>query len=542
MKINLEYNLFPTTDNLLTKIVYLMRILSISDKDVAIYSEDDKVKFVVFVACFLAGKTLYIARDADHLNSIAILTNIGTIISEGEFTFLKNIDLYCRIDKEALFSTDKDYMFLHMISLKNTTISAYRSLRASSFRRNTDVEDILDLRLNRSSYISLVQWINWERYTYTTRNIKYMLETISSEFKDNPLSLVYMHNLPFAKGFAYMLYFFLRGDLVTLANSSVLYNTIMNTDRPLQALLLVDGEGANKSWHNSFKYKVYSPLNRFLNKWKVTKWITKFTYDYIIRKEIFGRKNYEAIIIDKERSLDRAEFYDHARTRISTICGTYADGFTLGINRYDEKKLKIVDNTFRVMDSGNSIKIKVDSINRFEFKGKRVAENMKIFYSSHSKNESDLYHKSGLYGELNGEIMTIKADLSDIYYDPKGNIAVDVGTCKRSFMAIPYLKEVEFFKVADSFVLITSLDRNFINKYYEKANLAWVISHLKKAVKEYNNQTDEEQEISKVIISTMFFENMKDIREDISKREFIELLNQQPSNCLEEFCKGQKVL
>jgi len=236
----------------------------------------------------------------------------------------------------------------------------------------------------------------------------------------------------------------------------------------------------------------------------------------------------ELILFNHDRSLDASAFLDKTHTKVSTIFGTPADGYTLSINRYDDKKLKIIDNSFRIM--GSQIKIEKDAINRLYISGERISNSMKTKPAIQSKDQNDLFHVDDHYCDINGEILTIKADSEDLYFYNEGNIAVDIGTKRRSLMAIPFLRRVDVIKYRGKFICIVELDKKFIKERLEVPKQLFAINILREKVNEINSYFDNSERISRIIVQRKFFEEYDRTSHIISKKNYIEYLDQLPFN------------
>ena len=549
MKLKVTINPYPNMKILITKIIHLMRLVSISHGDVILVDWSKNIKFVLFTACLLAGKTLFLVRNNDGVREIKFTERIGTIFYDGfvKYDNYQPANFTASIISEHLFSSVNNFEFLYIHSWSEPHYATYAAIVDSSFKDERDtMNNMFQMRFDRkrlSSMPILTIKQNNKNYTYDSDSIFHMLNAVDSEFENEPKSYVKFDEVSFEQGFIYMLYFFLRGDMISIGDKQVIANILMNSDTKLKEIIFTDNTHVNKNFHKIFKYHIYSNWIMFLDRWWITKWITKFTYDYIIRGKILRRNNHEMVIINKERSLDKSQFLDHTRTRVSVIYGTPADGYTLGINRYTDKELSIVDHSFRVMDAGNSLKLQIDSLSRLCIGGERISGYIKGDKIAQSKTENDLYYLGDVYCELNGEILTIKADLTDIYYyDNECNVAMDVGTRKRSLMAIPYLREVDVFKVKDKFVTIVDIDNDFVNQKFQPnlRHLNGVLTILRNNLIELNDELQESDEMHEVFVSTKFFEWVDSTKHTITREDFIKLLNQQPSNYLKRFLKGEE--
>lgn len=532
MKVKVVKTQFSFIKVLITKIIYLMRMMRVSDGDVLLYSNNNRVTFVVFVAALLANRTLCVVTEGNHAYSTIMNNDIGTVLYNGILHFLFSsremhaVDSIMRIDTFGLFSKNAtDFEWLSIRHANVSTYKYYSALRNQSFKDEREALENNFKFINDQQKGGLVLKQGATSINYETSNILEMLEVVNSEFKEEQHLFTDVFDVPFNQAFIYQLYFFLRGDLVNLGGESPY---LFSSHRKVKKLLFLTNDLFQAIWHRNWKSKVYSRFNRFLMRWKLTKWITRFTYQAII-----GIKSKdEYVIINPDRALDREKFLDQARTKVSIIFGTPADANTLAINRYDDKQLKIASNSFRIMDANKSINIKLDNLNQLYIGGTRIPSNVKTKLAIQSKSKTDKYYFYDVYCELHNDVLTIKANSEDIYYDIEGCRAIDTGTRKRSLMALPYIKQVDVLKIVEDVVVVVDFDKEFIKSEFERPTLLGVLSHLNQEIDELNLLYTESEQIKYTVVSKEFFDEFDRVQGIITKKNFIEYLNQQPSNYL----------
>lgn len=532
MNLRVLTHTYPHVKNLITKIIYLTRLIMIPEGDIILYTKSNKLKFVIFVATLLSNKCLYIVSSLEEIVKTYTENRIGILFTNELLDKIyKKVPLSIMLSEEILFSSSTDFEFGDGFLAKNYAhlLLDCGALANSSFK---DERETFGDRWENTKHI---HWntnvLHMNGITYNNDNIRHMLNAVDSEFGDENHLFVSLSEIEFKQSFIYMLYFFLRGQLTNIGKSSLIYNMLLNSDRKLKRIVFMDNNNFNEWWHDLYKYEIYSYFNIFLGKWKLTKWITRFTYDRILHTKNPHAKH-ELILMNLDRSLDKEKFLDQAHTNVSIIYGTPADGYTLGINRYTDKKLKIENNSFRVIDKGNTIDIQKDTINRLLIGGTRVPEHVKKIHPIQSKKQNELYYISDLYCEIDGEIFTIKANSEDLYFQNEGNIIIDTGTKRRSLMAIPYLKRVDVLKVEEKFIAVVEIDKDFIKKTWENPKLTYVKIHLNSKIEEMNNDFDNSERIDRIIVSKRFFKEMDEVSHIITKKNFIKYLNRKPFNYL----------
>ena len=544
MKINIEKTKYNHMQVMITKIIMLARLFKISQGDVLLYTKSTKVQFVVFIACFLVNKHLHIVNTGSELSTIKLEEKIGTVITDPVLNVnhlpIFGLDLSITIDSNLLFDNSKTFDFIKIRALHIIHKKEYDSLYyCSSFKdeRQTLKDFILTPRNGQSTLLSIR--VKERSLNYNKYSIGNMLEAVESEFGEESLKrYVNLRNTKFEESFVYMLYFFLRGDVLDVLSKYSILNNILLKSSKLKRLLFINNEGFQNRWHNNYKYKYYSRLNNFLKRWKLLNWITKYTYDKALRYNV-THTNCELVLINYNRSLDRSKFLDQAHTKISIIFGTPADGYTLGINRYDDKELKIVNNSFRIM--GNSAKIEKNSLGQLLVGGERVPSMMKTKRAISVKDPKDQYYLDDHFCTIKGEILTIKADLEDIYFNSEGNAFIDVGTKRRSLMEVPFIYKVDVFKYIDDFVCVIELDNDFIKQKFENPVFTDAYERLEEKINELNANVDDSEVITKVVVSKKFFKIYDNISHIISKKNFIKYLNQQPFNYLQMLSRGESI-
>ena len=534
MKHAILRNVYPHLNTLITKILYLTRVMELSGGSVLLYTKSNKIKFIVFIAACLSRNELFIARDRNDIIAIKQTNDIGIVLSDpGDNIYgLRHVitaSIYCHVAENLLFNRHSNFKFLRLVAIDSDLFRTYTALNNQSFkdeRKSLLDRWMMQKHLDRNV---LTMYPENVEVTYTMENINHMYSAIDADLVGEKDVFVQFGKTEFEQSFIYFLYFFLRGQLTDVAESTTVINILMNSGKKLKKIIFVSNDHLQKIWGNDYKFKVYSKLNRFLIRWKLTKWIAKFTYQSIINLP----KRDELIFINPERSLDALSFLDHARTKVSVIYGTPADGYTLGINRYTDKKLRLIDNSFRVMDYDSSIKIVKDTINRLYLGGKRIPTNLQTIKVIQSKSDNDKYYRHDAYCDIKGEILTVNASSEDLYYD--GNIIIDVGTKRRSLMEIPFLRRAEVFKLGDIFYAVVELDLKFVEETFETPHLSHVKLMLSNKIKELNSHYADGEHISKVVVSSNFLKVMHGIQDIISKKNYIEYLNQQPFNPMKKY-------
>ena len=103
-----------------------------------------------------------------------------------------------------------------------------------------------------------------------------MLTAIDSEF-DSKNTIVELGETKFEESFAYTLYFFLKGCPVDVLSGTTVFNNIALVKQKFRYLNFLSKDTFEWWWHRKYKYAYYSGLNRFLRRWKLTNWLTKYT-------------------------------------------------------------------------------------------------------------------------------------------------------------------------------------------------------------------------------------------------------------------------
>jgi len=532
MKVKVVKTQFSFIKILITKIIYLMRMMRVSEGDVLLYSSNIRVTFITFLAALLANRTLYVVTEAKDAYSTIMNEHIGTVLYNDVNVFrfshreMHAVDSIMRINTHRLFNKKAhDFDWLSIKHVHTEVYKYYSALHNQSFKDEREAFADNFKYINDQQKGGLVIKQGSVDIEYKTSNILEMLEVVASEFEGEPHLYTDVFDVPFKQAFIYQLYFFLRGDLVNLGGGD---RYLLTSHKRVKKLLFLTNDLFQEIWHRNWKNRVYSRFNIGLMRWKLTKWITGFTYQAIIG--IKSRDEY--VIINPDRAQDREKVLDRARTKVSVIFGTPADANTLAINRYDDKELKIATSSFRIMDANQSIDIKLDNLNQLYLGGTRIPTGIKNKKAIQSKSKIDKYYLHEVYCKLVDDILIIKANSEDIYYNMEGRIAVDTGTRKRSLSALPYIKRVEVLKMGEGIVSVVELDTEFIKLNFETPTLLEVLRHLDQQIDELNLLYAESDQIKHIVVSREFFDEFDRVKHVITKKNFIEYLNQQPSNYL----------
>lgn len=514
-----------------------MRIVSVSDRDVLLYDASDKFKFVVLMGCILGGRTLHIV-DKWKVSSLISSGKIGTVIFGKDYEKITK-ELWAQVDiiitsyfeayedEDTIFFMDAIIMSLHR---EKTYRSILETPTDTEKIAKTSFEILLNqnfLRREEKLQLSLVNRIG--NCSYTNKNILHMLEVVDSIFSEEKEDVcVGTENISFEESFIYNLYFFLKGIVVNTSDF-----TGLSVYSKRRNIIFYDNKSFNELYHKIYKYVIFSKFSKFIERWWIFRWILRFIYGKVIQSEFFfGSRENEFVYINLDPSIVKSRFLNKSNTKTSFIFGTQEDGYTLSINRYNDKKISIEKGEYRIMDKDNSIKLHTDPIDRLYVGGKRIYTHMKDIYAIESESKLDKYFLSDVYARLNGEVLRILAHSQDLYFSEEKNVinVYDVGTYKKALESTPYVKQSEVLKIEDVFTLVVSIDIDSIPIFFEDPKFLRALTNLEGILNQINEDLDNEIEIEKIIIANKFFDEYNKVKNLIRKRDFVEYLSQQPLN------------
>jgi hypothetical protein len=535
-----EGRIYPHVKILVSKIMYLTHLMLASGEgDIVLKAKTGRVKFIVFLASLLASKKLFIIKTHKELSNLIYKEKISMYITskyDNRKDLIRNMNVVViEIFDYDLINNTQTYDFIKFHWFTHEHLKSIYPIVKASFKKDRLSE--FELRFMATMAINKKELLHMNGINYSTKNIVHMLQAVDSEFESEKSPIYFNSAVPFEKSFIYTLYFFLRGDLTNIGSETSIYNIISKSPW-IKKMMVYDYESIIDKYHQEYKYKLLSKFNRFLNKWLLTQWITYFTYDHIFRESILSKKD-EILVFnwDNHRHLGKA--FSQARTKVSFIYGTPSDGYTLGINRYNDKETKILDNSYRIMDGSDSIRVEEDSFHRLSIGGSRIPKELKTVYVTNSKTKEDVFHPTGIYCRIEEEILTVLANKEDIYWDDNCQILTDIGTAKRALSELPYVLQVDVFEVNDKFIAAIDVDLKFIRLTWANPNYSEVNSHLRDSILKINKKylMSGQQQIHNFIISKKFFEVTKGIEDIVNKESFYRLLSRQPLNHSDVYSK-----
>lgn len=527
---------FVHVRNIITKIVLLTRLFRETKADVVLYSKSYAVQLVAFIAAYASNKTLNLVDSTNDIgkaimegNISIILLDVGTHFDIRPFVrnpYCNSLQLIASIHPHYLLDIKKNFDFIFPRAIENKFEEVVNALLDSDFKDESKF--FMEHNQPKIGAIPLLT-INHEgeTVTYSRSNIWHMLIAIDSEFKNESEGIVSMGKTHFKETFAYALYFFLRGDVLDVLSHDSYFKSFLFSNRKLKHKMLVNGFNFSVDWHAIGKFVFFNRVNRLLRRWRLTRWITSIGYTKAFRWHMLT-PNDEYIIINHQRTRTSLEFLKRVRRKVSFIFGTYADGYTLAINRYDDKEPKIENSEFRIM--GKSIKVELNTINQLFLGGERIPSSLRTKLPVNVKDRKDRYHLTEYYCEVDGEVISVRANSEDLYFEDEGNTIIDVGTKRRSLMEIPYLMRVDVLKHGNTFKCVVALDKLFIKTHFENPTLSDVKARLREKVEEINADFAPSEKIGKIVVLDKFFDEYDSVSHIISKKDYVKLLNQSPSN------------
>ena len=524
--------------NIITKIILLTRIFTAAGGDIVLYSKSYAVQLVAFIAAYASNKTLHILSATSEIGNIVMDRRVSIILLDTSSQFAieyvsKNsklathLELIAAINPNELLNIRENFDFIVPRAINIRFQAELNGLLDSSFKDET--EFFKEYNKPRVGDIPLLTVNNeGQRIAYTRSSIWETMHAIDSEFGTESEGIVSLRNTSFKETFAYALYFFLKGDVLDVLSHESYFDSFQLANSKLKHKMFVSGDHFAKEWHNIAKFVFFNRINRFLRRWKLTRWLTTISYTRTFKRYMTTSKD-EYVIVNYSGARTSLEFLRRVRAKVSFIFGTYADAYTLSINRYDEKKVKIQDRKYRVM--GKDIHVELNTINQLFLGGKRIPASLRTKIPVNVKDRNDRYHLTEYYCEVENEIITVRASSEDLYFEDEGSAIIDVGTKRRSLMEVPFIKRVDVLKHGVQFKCVVELDKAFIKAHFENPTLSDVKARLREKIKEMNYKDHSQHGmIGKLVVLDKFFNEYEAMSHLISKKNYVKLLNQRASN------------
>jgi len=526
------------TQELLSKVLQAFRLLGLLSGDVLFYGESHYLKLIVFMATLLKkGRKVYITNSLKEAKHLLLLNDIHTVFLEANYD-PEGHDTIAGYDirREQVMAI---YWMYECGDVNATLLDKRLEEDYDTLQRfpayEGEYQKALDILTDRDSYstcTSCLQFsINGKEYDYSYKNIMSMLDAIDSEFNKLEQHHVDLQYVTFEQGFAYMLYFTLRGDRVVFNDR---YNVAKRgVDKKLKPKkVIVSEETFIDQYHTDLKYQVFSKLNRFLTQFILTKWLVVPMINFALRDyyQLASRKDELVILTQGDPRYMLEKLYRRIRTKVSVVFGTYADGHTIGIDRFD---VKSDDYQYTMM---GELKIGVDSLGRLNVGGDRIHRTLKNVYPLFNKNKDVKYHLTHIYGNVENHIITVYGHQKDIYFN--GEEPTMFTPALGAINILPFVKDCAIVKHNQDqyqdqpFVILVDLDETFIERSFEDRASTYtsIQQHLDITRRAVNEKFSESGQIHSIVISKKFFRIMRSFKEYTTVEGFVRMLDQQPFN------------
>jgi len=207
----------------------LVRLFRVSNGDILLQTYSLRTQFIVFVASWIANRSLHVVNTVGEFRHVKTTEKIGTIITDSRITLqphfghlhMQYVDAYMIINANLLLNNKKNFDFIKLKAINAIYHRDYFSLMNSSFKDERESMRVAILNykgLQRNYILSVVNAGNTVKYF--GYNIDHMLKAIDSEFGEDKNGYVSFIGTKFQETFVYFLYFFMRGYLSDITDTS----------------------------------------------------------------------------------------------------------------------------------------------------------------------------------------------------------------------------------------------------------------------------------------------------------------------------------
>jgi hypothetical protein len=546
---------------LMAKILFYSRLIGVSDGDVLFYGQSLLLKFVIFMATLLKpNRKLYITENITEAKRLILIENIKTVfIDHAHGTGIEKVfkSYYVHFNNiDGMFSLYENLMITENVMAKET----YQTI-AYNKRREDEYHALSETILDRMDFLHLLDGfkkrhqlaveldepvlsftVMGKEYLYSFNNIVQMIYAIDKEFNKLQRHLIDFSGTKFEDSFAYMAYFFLRGDRINTGNrmmSEYLSHDLEDKKQIPPKKVFVSDNVFLDTYHHSLKYKLFSKLNRFLVNFWLTKWLLKIIHTQQIRDtfKLYSKKDELVVIGQTNPHYILNKFFENSRIKFSVIFGTYADGHTLAINRYDDKALSLVKeggNQYRLM---SEIKIGVDTLCRLYLGGNRIHDALKNRLPVFNKEKDQKFYLTPIYAEVDEDVITVYGEQIDVYFDHDKKPVI-LSAKVQAFKSLPFVQDCVIVKHNQTwrtegdkpFVAVVKLDNDYIEQEFvvTAQNLTSLQLEFDKMRHAINKTSASGERIANVVVSNKFFNVIENYRSFGSTEEFIRMLDHKP--------------
>lgn len=545
----------------ISKIVFFSRVIRVSEGNVLFYGDSLALQFIFFLATFLCkGRSIHVTSDMKTAKMITMLQDVSTIFVQETFCGdgdEKDFKSYARCNENVA-----GVFMVHPHDVRQEDIEPFELIEGLSIREHygRDYGALLDsklskidymayktLLLDRVSYGTSISCLHTSKegvdYEYSYKNMMAMVQAIDMEFDKLEQHVISVKYTKFEESFAWILYFFLRGDKIDFWELLFSDATPIGDPKLLPKKVLISEEVFEQHYHSKLKYMLFSWGKRYIVRFRIIKWLFYFIANRDVRGyyKLISKTDELVFLTQGDPAYITNKFFTRLKTRVSIVFGTHADGYTIGINRFDDKEctnLSKRTNTFRRLGVH---KLGVDTLFRLHIGGDRVHSSMKKVHPVFNKDKKVKFRNLNIYAEVDDTFVKVLSHQKDMYFG-EGGIPTVFGPAVKAIKILPFVKECIILKHNNTehtrpFVAVVKLDEAYIDSEFEESvsNMTAIQLILNDTRLALNERYSDSEQIHSIVISRKFFNIVDYFKKYTTVEDFVRLLDQQPFNLEDDY-------
>lgn len=507
MNIFLEHQVSSLSEKdkngILSKINIMKNVVGSVNGDILLLSSDIFIIFIFFIVAIFLNKKLYVTTNKNTAEKILLKNEVGILLNENSyydhFTYRR---LYKYIKVVIRINTDQ---IKH--SYDSSTWYKILSIPEPQFKHEEDdisLEHLkLILKFNKYEYDTLLSLnLSNSAYDISYRNLKAALDAIDSEFHSNSAETIDFTKCNFESCYSFLLYFLFSSKNLLFDHNEL--NFLSEKSKRGKKLIFIDNSNQKRIYNKLLKPLFFTKLNILFTENKHLFKPFIYLYNtYILRKTFNLNRKDELVILNSYDSSGFVNITSQSLVKTIYIFGTNATCNMLGINKPSDKKLKIVNNQYRVVTRDKSFRVHTNTLNQLLVHGEIVSFDYKNTLSKQGYNK-EKYYNTELYCKVNSDIIEIYAIKEDVFYDEQLN-PINIGFLRKGLLLIPYVKDVVVSLRKNDGVLslipFVSLNKVMVNKSFEYSDYFIIERHLKSILKQFNEIAPNNTLICDVVIA-----------------------------------------
>ena len=298
--------------------------------------------------------------------------------------------------------------------------------------------------------------------------------------------------------FFYMLSVYMNSKTLVLG-ASRRSNLAIELYKTKQAVI-IDSVNMMYLWEIHLKDFIFSNINQFLGKYKLTSWIVGLKIQLLLTK-FFGHSLKSLYIINADLPIEFKKLLRSSFMKVVFLYGLRETGNILGSNC---KKDKISLDSYKIENYKGGLNLVQDSMTSVLFiKGNALANSCSVVYNSDSKKEEDLYFNTKDVCYVDLDVLTFISPLGTAMNTFKDQLNFDLYFTERSLRLSPFVKQALSFDYEGKWYIAVEVDTDYLDRF--NIDVFDVEKQLEDVRQKANINLPAEKSIAKIEVSSTPF-------------------------------------